>query len=94
MALQSSDRVWQESRLLSLMISIVDNTTEQASKLDVSFQLDFYLNKQANLAYAPGLVCITQQFLYPKYGEWASPGNQLQWTLNWDVLDFHPFQKH
>ena len=49
MALQSSERVWQESRLLSLMISIVDNTTEQASKLDVSFQLDFYLNKQANM---------------------------------------------
>ena len=31
------------------MILIVDNTTEQASKLDVSFQLDFYLNKQANM---------------------------------------------
>ena len=50
------------------MISIVHSTTEQASELGMSFQLNFHLNKQANLAYAPNLIYIAYQFLHPSYG--------------------------
>ena len=48
------------------MISIVNNTTEQASKLGTSIQLD--LNKQAISAYVLNLIYITQQFLYSSHG--------------------------
>ena len=50
------------------MISIVDSTTEQASELGVSFQLDFHLNKKANLAYTQISIYIAYQFLHPSYG--------------------------
>ena len=40
------------------MILIVDTTTEQASELDVSLQLDFPLNKRANSAYAPSSIYV------------------------------------
>ena len=42
------------------MISIVDNTTEQVSKLGVSFQLDFYLNKQAKLVCTTSTIYMSQ----------------------------------
>ena len=64
------------------MISVLDNTTEEANKLGMSFQLDFHLNKWANFAYTPSLICIAQQFLHFSYEQciavpWTPSAQQL-----------------
>ena len=55
--------------LHSTWSQLIDSTTEQASEFSVSFQLDLYLNQQANMVYAPSSIYITQQFVHSSYGQ-------------------------